>query len=144
MLNKLLVRNSSNISSYESFVGQGKKEMKKSIKGALLSGLVYPGLGQLILGHITAGVIFILLTTAGFFIFICRIIQRAARVIDQILPLLANNELDVNTLQELLGRNSAGEWGAETISLIGITGCWLAAIVHAYFVGKKIDQQFLK
>jgi TM2 domain-containing membrane protein YozV len=52
--------------------GQGKKEMKKSIKGVLLSGLVYPGLGQFILGHITTGIIFILLTTAGFFIFICR------------------------------------------------------------------------
>ena len=29
--------------------------------------------------------------------------------------------------------------GAETISLIGVAGCWLAAIVHAYLVGKKID-----
>jgi hypothetical protein len=24
---------------------------------------------------------------------------------------------------------------------MGIVGCWLAAIVHAYFVGKKIDSQ---
>jgi TM2 domain-containing membrane protein YozV len=44
--------------------------MKESTKGVLLSGLVYPGLGQLILGRITTGIIFILLTTTGFFIFI--------------------------------------------------------------------------
>ena len=116
--------------------------MKESVKGVLLSGMVYPGLGQLIIGQITSGVLFILLTTSGFCVFIYRIIQRAVGVIDQILPLFVNNELDLNTLKEMLGRESAGAWGAETISLIGIAVCWLAAIVHAYFAGKKIDSQF--
>jgi hypothetical protein len=116
--------------------------MKESVKGVLLSGLVYPGLGQLIIGQITSGVLFVLLTTAGFCVFIYRIIQRAAGVIGQILPLFVNNELDLNSLKEMLGRESAGAWGAETISLIGIAACWMAAIVHAYFAGKKIDSQF--
>ena len=115
--------------------------MKESTRGVLLSGLVYPGLGQLILGQVTAGVLFMLLTTAGLFVFIYRIVQRAVRLIDEILPLLANNEIDVNTLNEQLSRDSAGGWGAETISLIAVAGCWLAAMVHAYFVGRKIDQQ---
>ncbi len=116
--------------------------MKESIKGVLLSGLVYPGVGQLIQGQVTSGIFFILLTTAGFCVFIYRIIQRTAGVIDHILPLLANNELDINSLKELLSRESAGGWGAETISIIGIAACWLVAMVHAYFVGKKIDSQF--
>ncbi|MGD9239147.1 MAG: hypothetical protein PVG69_03935 [Desulfobacterales bacterium] len=113
--------------------------MRESIRGVLLSGLVCPGLGQLILRRVFSGVLFILLTTAGFSVFIYRMIQRAVRVIDEILPLLANNEPDVNTLNELLSRDSAGGWGAETISLIGVAGCWRAAIVHAYLAGKKID-----
>ena len=113
--------------------------MKESARGALLSGLVYPGLGQLILGQITYGVLFALLTTVGLCVFLYLIIQRAAGAIDQIFPLLANNELDFNTLKELLSRESTGGWGAETISIIVITGCWLAAIVHAYIVGSKID-----
>ena len=115
--------------------------MKESTRGVLLSGLVYPGLGQLILGQVFAGVMFMLLTTAGLFVFIYRIVQRSVRVIDEILPLLANNKIDVNTLNERLSRDSAGGWGAETISLIAVAGFWLAAMVHAYFVGKKIDQQ---
>ncbi len=115
--------------------------MKESTKGVLLSGLVYPGLGQLIIGQVASGVLFILLTTAGVFVFIYRIIQRAVSGIDEILPLLANNELDINTIKELLSRDSAGGWRVETISLIGVASCWLAAIVHAYFAGKKIDQQ---
>ena len=114
--------------------------MNESTKGVLLSGLVYPGLGQLILGQITAGVLFIVLTTAGLFVVIYRIIQRFARASDEILPLLANNALDVNTLKELLSQDSAAGWGTETFSIIGLAGCWLVAMVHAYFAGKKIDQ----
>ena len=113
--------------------------MKESTKGMLLSGLVYPGLGQLMIGQVFSGVLFVLLTTAGFCVFIYRIIQRLAGAIDQILPLFANNELNLSTLKELLSRESAGGWGTETISLIGIAVCWLAAIVHAYVAGKKID-----
>ena len=116
--------------------------MKESTKGVLLSGLVYPGVGQLTLGRVFSGVLFILLATAGFIVFIYRLIQRVVSGIDGILSLPANTELDFSTLKELLSRDFAGGWGMETISLIGIAGCWLTAIVHAYFVGKKIDSQF--
>ena len=115
--------------------------MKNTTKGMLLSGLIYPGLGQLILGHIFSGIIFVLLATGGFSILLYRIIQRTARVIDQILPLLADKKMDVHTLIELLNRDFRGGWRLENISLIGIVGCWLVAIGHAYFVGKKIDRQ---
>ena len=113
--------------------------MKKSTRGALLSGLVYPGLGQLVLGLAFSGVFFMSLATAGLIVFVYSIFQRAARGIDEILPLLANNQLDFNTLKELISRHSAGGWETEAISLIGIAGCWLTAIFHAYFVGKKLD-----
>jgi hypothetical protein len=51
----------------ESFlkVKAGSAQMKNSTKGMLLSGLIYPGLGQLILGHVFSGIIFVLLATIG-------------------------------------------------------------------------------
>lgn len=107
----------------------------------LLSGLVYPGLGQLVLGRVAAGVIFILLTTIGFIIFIYCIIQRAAHAVDQILPMLANDELDFSILIDRLSQDSASGWQVESVTLTGIACCWLLAIGHAYFSGKKIDQQ---
>ena len=113
--------------------------MKESTKGVLLSALVYPGLGQLILGQVAAGVVFIILTTTALLVFIYRIIERAARSIDEILPLMAKNELDVNVLKELLSQDPHGGWGVEAISLIALAGCWLVAIMHAYFAGRKID-----
>lgn len=115
--------------------------MKKSTKGALLSGLVYPGVGQLTFGRVPAGLVFICLTTAGLIVLIYRVVQRSVDVIDKLLPVLADNNLDVTTLNETIRRDSATGWGLETISLIVIAGCWLAAMVHAYFVGKKIDQR---
>ena len=115
--------------------------MKKATKGTLLSGLVYPGVGQLTLGRVPAGIVFICLTTAGLVVLIYRLVQRAVHVIDKLLPLLADNNLDVTTLNEAIRRDSEAGWGLETVSLIVIAGCWLGAIGHAYYVGKKIDEQ---
>ena len=107
----------------------------------LLSGLVYPGVGQLILGHVAAGIVFIILATAGLIVLIYCFVQRTSHLIDQLLPLLADNRLDAKTLNETLSRDSAVGWGLEMISLVVIAGCWLVSIVHAYFVGKQIDAQ---
>jgi uncharacterized membrane protein YccF (DUF307 family) len=115
--------------------------MKASTRGMLLSGLVYPGLGQLLLGHVTSGVMFVLGTSAGLIVLFYRLMQRAFRIMDQALPRLADDSLNLQTLKELLSRSSTGGWGVENICLIVIAGCWLVAIVHAYFVGQKIDAQ---
>ena len=117
--------------------------MKASTRGMLLSGLVYPGIGQLILGRMTSGIIMVLLATVTFVVLIYRVVERVYRLADQILPLLAENGLDVATLKELLARDAAGGWGVEKICLIGLVVCWLVAIGHAYFVGKAIDSASL-
>ena len=115
--------------------------MKASTRGMLLSGLVYPGLGQLILGRMTSGIILVLLATVTFIVLIYRVVARVYGLMDRILPLMANNALDMATLRTLLTRDGVGGWGVEKICLVGFVGCWLIAIGHAYFVGKKIDSQ---
>ena len=117
--------------------------MKASTRGMLLSGLVYPGLGQLMLGRMTSGIILALLATVTFIFLVYRVVERVYRLIDQILPLLADNALNATALKELLSRDAAGGWGVEKICLIGLVICWLVAIGHAYFVGKKIDSASL-
>ena len=117
--------------------------MKASTRGMLLSGLVYPGLGQLILRRMTSGIILALLATVTLVVLIYRVVERTYRLIDQILPLLADNTLDVTVLKELLSRDATGGWGVEKICLIGLVVCWLVGIGHAYFVGKKIDSASL-
>jgi hypothetical protein len=115
--------------------------MKASTRGMLLSGLVYPGIGQLLLGHKPFGIMLVLGTSAGLIGLTYRLVQRAYRVMEQAMSRLVDNALDMKTLMELIEHGSTGGWGVEKISLIVIIGCWMAAIVHAYFVGKKIDVQ---
>lgn len=107
----------------------------------LLSGLVYPGVGQLLAGHRRAGLIFVLGTSAGLIVLFYRLMRRAYRVMEQAIPRLADEALDLQTIKELIAQSSTGGWGIENLCLIGIAVCWLASIVHAYIVGRKIDPQ---
>ena len=115
--------------------------MKASTRGMLLSGLVYPGLGQLFAGRKPSGIMFVLVTSAGLIVLTYRLVQRAVHLMDQVMSRLVGNAPDVKALNELIEHSSAGGWGVEKICLTVIVGCWLAAIVHAYFIGKKIDAQ---
>ena len=107
----------------------------------LLSGLVYPGVGQLLSGHKRSGLIFVLATSAGLIVLFYRLMQRTYRVMEQAIPRLTDGALDLQTIKELIGQSSIGGWGIENLCLMGIVVCWLAAIVHAYLVGRKIKSQ---
>ena len=113
--------------------------MKQSIKGAILSGLVYPGSGQLILGRIFAGVTFVILTSIGFCVLIFRIAKRVHRILDQVLPMLAKDDLDFSKIIDSMDQSSYSSWDVELISSALVIICWSSAIVHAYVVGKRID-----
>jgi TM2 domain-containing membrane protein YozV len=58
--------------------------MKKSIKGALLSGLVFPGLGQIVLRRYKSGIAFVLITLAGLVLIIMKAVQQALIVVEKI------------------------------------------------------------
>ena len=105
----------------------------------LLSGLVYPGAGQLALGHKASGIAFILGTTAALIALLYQLMRRLFQIMDQAWPKLVYNSLDLQALKDLIARSASGGWGIEIICLIAIACFWLAAIVHASFLGKKIE-----
>ena len=107
----------------------------------LLSGLVYPGFGQLLSGHKKSGLIFVLATSAGLMVLFYRLLQRVFRIVDAALPELTGNAPDISTVKELIGRSSTGGWGVENACLVGLAVIWLAAILHACVIGKRIDSQ---
>jgi hypothetical protein len=113
--------------------------MKASTRGLLLSGLVYPGAGQLALGHKASGIGFILGTTAGLIALVYQLMRRLFQVVDQAWPELVNNSLDLQALNDLIARSASDGWGTEIICLIAIAAFWLAAVAHAVLIGKRID-----
>jgi hypothetical protein len=114
--------------------------MKASTQGVLLSLLVYPGVGQLVLGLKTSGVLFAVLATAGLLVIIFRMTVRLFQALDPILSALADNSLNRHTFFEIVSRSSYDSWQVEGVSLLFLLFCWIAAGVHAYFSGRRIDR----
>ena len=114
--------------------------MKESTKGVLLSALVYPGLGQLVLGSRLSGVLFAALSTAALLVIIYRFTIRIFHAIDPVLSSLANNTLSLSKIIEIVNQSSYDSWRVESLSLIFLVSCWIAAGVHAYFAGQRIDK----
>jgi hypothetical protein len=115
--------------------------MKASIKGAFLSGLVYPGLGQLVLGSMMAGWFLVLVTTAGLAHLIFRMIRRLDVAVDQLLPVFSRGGFNLAQFVESVRHAFDDNWQIEGISSIIIVFCWLAATSHAYLLGRKLDRQ---
>jgi len=113
--------------------------MKESTQGALLSVLVYPGVGQLALGLKISGVLFVVLTTAGLLMIIYRITVRIFHVLDPILSSLADNSLNWSKFFEIFSRSPYDSWQVEAISLVFLLLCWIAAGLHAYLAGRRIS-----
>jgi len=114
--------------------------MKESTKGALLSALVYPGLGQLVLGAKFSGVLFAVLTTGGLLVIIYRITIRAYRALDQILPALTGDFGDLRKIFTILEQSTYPGWSGEIFCLTFVFICWGASIIHAYWVGCRLDR----
>ncbi len=115
--------------------------MKESTKGALLSALVFPGLGQLVLGSKLSGAFFAALTIGGLLVIIYRITIRVNRALDPILSSLAENTLNWSKLVEIVNRSPYDSWRVEGFSLVFLLACWAGAGVHAYLAGQKVDRQ---
>lgn len=114
--------------------------MKESTKGALLSALVYPGLGQLVLGLKLSAALFSVSTTAGLLVIIYRLTMRIYGALDPVLSSLADHALSWSKFIEIVNRSPYGSWRVEGISLGFLLSCWAAASVHAYLAGRKIDR----
>jgi len=114
--------------------------MKNSIKGALLSGLVFPGLGQMILRRYGRGISFILIVTCGLAVFFVIALQRAFAIINKLLA--EGGMIDINTISKAATQaTSSSDNLIMTFCLLLILICWIISTFDAYRIGRKIDIQ---
>jgi hypothetical protein len=114
--------------------------MKASTKGAFLSGLVYPGTGQMFFGRIFSGLACISLVTIGLGVLIYRFAKRIYLAIDPAIPMWDNNTLSFQKFITLMNQTEYAGWNVELFSLAVVVFCWITSFVHAYFVGKRLDR----
>ena len=110
--------------------------MRNSLKGALWSGLIFPGLGQVVLKHYKRGFALMLTVLICLVVVIVKASQQAVAIIERIQS--EGGVIDMSTIS-----NSATQASTTSASLIInlllllIMVCWVIGVVDAYRIGRK-------
>jgi TM2 domain-containing membrane protein YozV len=108
--------------------------MKKSIKAALLSGLVFPGVGQVYLGQRRRGWSVIVSVTL---IFACVFIHITVNAYREIAAAAAKGvAIDIAAIQKSVAASSDF---ATTAGLVLLVLLWIAAILDACITGQRLE-----
>jgi len=114
--------------------------VKKSTKAALLSGLIFPGVGHLVLKSYARGLGLMALSLVAFSYLVNVAWQRATVIVDRMYS--GDVSLDAGAIAAAAADSGAGASSlAETFSLVVLVGCWLIGIIDSYRLGTAQDKQ---
>ena len=112
--------------------------MKKPMKAALLSGLVYPGVGQLIYQAYWRALALILVFSGALYFYFEEVVDKYQPLIDKV----KSGEVALNgqALAIEIAKNPI-IFDPKLVSILTtiLLSCWLVAIVDAYRLGIKKD-----
>jgi hypothetical protein len=110
--------------------------LNKSTKGALLSGLVFPGAGQLYLKKYRTASLLIITVLACLSLIVMEAIEQAVNILEEIEA--SGVAINANNIAEISERaaNNA-DTTTTSIATLLIAACWVAGIIHAYRSGKQ-------
>jgi len=108
--------------------------MKRSSKAALLSGLIFPGIGHIVLKQYLRGSVLMLFALVALSVIVARIYQRALTVVDRINS--GDIPVDAGAIAEMVSNStSAADSLIENIALLVLAACWLIGIIDSYRLG---------
>jgi hypothetical protein len=112
--------------------------MNNSLKGALWSGLMFPGLGHVILKHYKRGIILMFTVFASMVVIVLTAVQHALFILEKIQ--LEGGVIDLKTITDAASRaSSTSDSFIYNLGLLLIVICWIFGIVDAYRIGRKKD-----
>lgn len=113
--------------------------MSKSLKGALLSGLIFPGLGQVIFKHYKQGITLIVLVFGSLIVIVVIAVQKAFTIIEKIA--LEGKTINIDSILNAVTQAST-TYNSSIINLawLVIIACWIFGTIDAYRIGKKMDR----
>jgi len=110
--------------------------MNNSLKGAFLSGVVFPGLGQIILKHYKRGIALMLTVIASLLVIVVKAVQQALTILEKI-----NSEggtINMSTISKISTQASTTfDSLIFNFVLLLMIFCWVIGVVDAYRIGKK-------
>jgi TM2 domain-containing membrane protein YozV len=115
------------------------QQMNNAIRAVLLSGLVLPGLGQVVLKRYARGIFLMGMTLIFTGVIVVKAVQQALRVLNQI-P-LDGSPIDMGDIYRAVSQAStASDSRLMYLSLFLLIFCWIYGVVDGYLLGKKMDQ----
>ena len=112
--------------------------MKNSIKGVLLSGLVFPGLGQMVLKHYKRGIALALVTSASLSLIVLKAWQQVSLILEKVES--GDGLINTGTISEAAkGASSHSDQLIFSLAPLIFILCWVIGMVDAYRIGKKKD-----
>ena len=112
--------------------------MKKATKAALLSGLVFPGVGHLYLSQRLRGWVLLLGAVAAVAVLVNVAVERAQSIVDRILS--GEIPLDEGRIAQAVTDSSQGPDSLlGQAALIGFLACWVVGIVDSYRMGRRFE-----
>jgi hypothetical protein len=112
--------------------------MKNALKGALLSGLVFPGLGHVNLKHYKRGIALMLIVSVSLLVIVVKAVLQAFTILEKIE--LEGRAIEMSTiLNATTQASTTSDSLLYNFLLLLIILCWIIGIVDAYRIGKKRD-----
>ena len=109
-------------------------QMKRSSKAALLSGLIFPGIGHIVLKQYLRGSVLMLFALVALSVIVTRIYQRALTIVDRINS--GDIPVDTGAIAEMVSNSTSGaDSSIENIAMIVLGVCWLIGIIDSYRLG---------
>lgn len=112
--------------------------MNNSIKAALLSGLGFPGLGQIYLKHYKRAVVIIVAVVVSMAVVIMEAVRLALTIIDKIKSEGGAISMDIISDAATQAYTTSSSLTI-TLGFLSIILCWIIGTVDAYRIGKKKD-----
>ena len=112
--------------------------MNNSLKGALLSGLVYPGLGQVMLKYYKRGAVLMIAITATLLAVLIKAVRQAFTILEKIES--ESGEIDMSTISSAATQAfTSSDSLTFKLLLWLVIFCWVIGVVDAYRIGRKKD-----
>jgi len=109
--------------------------MNKAIKAALLSGLVFPGSGQMYLKRYWRGLIMMLLVLSGLIILVAGATVTALETLKTLQ--IGDKAADMNAISNIAATSTTNIFTDYWPISLFMVCCWIFSVIDAYRLGKS-------
>ena len=112
--------------------------MNNSQKGAFWSGLVFPGLGQVVLKRYKRGAVNMLTVLAGMSVIVVQVVQKGLIILEKIKSERGTIDMDM-ILDATTQASTNSDSLIFSLAVLLLTFCWIIGTVDAFRIGKEKD-----